>query len=62
MSETDTHEFFKRRGTSLSDRFADVTQLARDVDTGGVYEPWSAEIVRRLLPDAAGRAALPLLV
>ena len=55
-------EFFERQGTSLSGRFVDVAQLARDVDVGGIHEPWSVEIVRRLLPDTAGRATLPLLV
>ncbi len=55
-------EFFERRGTSLSGRFVDVSQLARDVDAGGIHEPWSVEIVRRLLPETAAHTARPLLV
>lgn len=42
-------EFFERRGTALSGTFVPLGDLARDVDTGKITEPWSAEIVRELL-------------
>ena len=44
-------EFFERRGTSLSGSFVTPHQLAADVDNGLICEPWSVEIVRRLLPE-----------
>ncbi len=44
-------EFFERRGTSLSGSFVTPHQLAVDVDSGLICEPWSVEIVRRLLPE-----------
>ena len=44
-------EFFERRGTSLSGSFVTPHQLAADVDSGLICEPWSVEIVRRLLPE-----------
>ncbi len=46
-------EFFERRGTSLSGRFVSVDELARNVETDTVQEPWSGEIVRELLPGTA---------
>lgn len=55
-------EFFERRGTSLSGTFVGVDALAADVDAKQVCEPWSVEIVRRLLPDVGGRRTTPLLV
>jgi predicted NUDIX family phosphoesterase len=39
-------EFFERRGTSLSGSFVGVEQLAQDVDSGKIKEPWSTELVR----------------
>jgi predicted NUDIX family phosphoesterase len=42
-------EFFERRGTSLSGSFVSLEDLARDVESGKISEPWSAEIVRELL-------------
>lgn len=53
-------EFFERRGTSLSGSFVAPGQLAADVDDGEICEPWSVEIVRRLLPE--GRLLQPMLV
>ena len=53
-------EFFERRGTSLSGSFVAPRQLAADVDNGEICEPWSVEIVRRLLPE--GRLLQPRLV
>lgn len=44
-------EFFERRGTSLSGSFVTPRQLAADVDSGLICEPWSVEIVRQLLPE-----------
>jgi hypothetical protein len=45
-------EFFERRGTSLSGRFVGLDALIEDVETEKMTEPWSAEIVRKLLaPD-----------
>jgi predicted NUDIX family phosphoesterase len=55
-------EFFERRGTSLSGSFVQVDELAKDIDSGRVSEPWSTEIVRHLLPDVNGRLAIPKLV
>lgn len=55
-------EFFERRGTSLSGTFVGVDALAADIDAKQVCEPWSVEIVRRLLPDVGGRRTTPLLV
>ncbi len=42
-------EFFERRGTSLSGSFVTIEELASDVLTAKVDEPWSGEIVRELL-------------
>ena len=53
-------EFFERRGTSLSGSFVAPRRLAADVDSGEICEPWSVEIVRRLLPE--GRLLQPMLV
>jgi predicted NUDIX family phosphoesterase len=55
-------EFFERRGTSVSGSFVGIEQLAKDVDTGEVSEPWSVEIVRHLLPEVNGRLAKPKLI
>jgi predicted NUDIX family phosphoesterase len=44
-------EFFERRGTSLSGSFVPLADLAHDVETGKISEPWSAEIVRELLTE-----------
>ena len=53
-------EFFERRGTSLSGRFVAPDRLVADIDAGLIREPWSVEIVRRLLPE--GRLVEPRLV
>lgn len=55
-------EFFERRGTSLSGRFVAPQALADAVDAGQVCEPWSIEIVRRLLPDVSRQLASPTLI
>lgn len=55
-------EFFERRGTSVSGSFVQVSELARDIDSGRVSEPWSTEIVRHLLPDVNGQLTKPKLV
>ena len=52
--------FFERRGTSLSGRFVAPDRLVADIDAGLIREPWSVEIVRRLLPE--GRLVEPRLV
>jgi predicted NUDIX family phosphoesterase len=44
-------EFFERRGTSLSGTFVPAEQLAKDVLSRKIDEPWSNEIVRHLLKD-----------
>lgn len=55
-------EFFERRGTALSGTFVGIDELAADVDARKVCEPWSIEIVRRLLPDVNSRQTAPLLL
>jgi predicted NUDIX family phosphoesterase len=50
-------EFFERRGTSLSGKFVKIDELAKEVEEGKLSEPWSAEIVRVLLPDSAAKVA-----
>lgn len=48
-------EFFERRGTSLSGSFENIDSLIADVERRDISEPWSAEIVRKLLtPGAKG--------
>jgi len=42
-------EFFERRGTSLSGTFTPLKDLAQDVESGKLNEPWSAELVREYL-------------
>ena len=42
-------EFFERSGNSLSGSFAAVNQLAENVKSGRLKEPWSVEIIRRHL-------------
>ncbi len=44
-----TSEFFERRGTSLSGTFVPLQTLIADAGSAGVEEPWSSEIVARLL-------------
>jgi predicted NUDIX family phosphoesterase len=53
-----TAEFFERRGTSLSGKFVALEELSKDVETGDMPEPWSMEIVNRLLPTAAKPSGL----
>jgi predicted NUDIX family phosphoesterase len=55
-------EFFERRGTSLSGSFVDVSDLAGDIDSGRISEPWSTEIVRHLLPEVGRQITNPKLV
>ena len=55
-------EFFERRGTSLSGSFVAPRRLAADIDAGLVCEPWSVEIVQRLLPEVTGQLVEPRLV
>ena len=43
------HEFFERRGTSVSGTFVPVEQLWRDLDAGKLEEPWTAEILEKVL-------------
>lgn len=42
-------EFFERRGTSLSGKFINLENLAQEVESGKLSEPWSIEIIRSLL-------------
>ncbi len=55
-------EFFERRGNSVSGSFVSVDDLARDIDNGTISEPWSAEIIRRMLPEVNGRLSKPKLL
>ena len=55
-------EFVERRGTSLSGTFVSANDLAADIDSKRVCEPWSVEIVRRFLPDVTDRQAKPRLL
>ena len=55
-------EFVERRGTSLSGTFVSAKDLAADIDSKQVCEPWSVEIVRRFLPDVTTRQAAPRLL
>lgn len=45
-------EFFERRGTSLSGKFASVDKLIDDVRKKELKEPWSVELVRKYLANA----------
>ena len=42
-------EFFERRGTSLSGKFIPVDALAKEIKKGAALEPWSDEIMRKLV-------------
>ena len=53
-------EFFERRGTSLSGTFISAEQLSKDVQARKIAEPWSIEIVRRLLKDVRHGASAEL--
>ena len=44
-----TSEFFERRGTSLSGKFADLKTISSDINSNKISEVWSVEIVRELL-------------
>lgn len=55
-------EFFERRGNSVSGSFVSVDELARNIDTGDISEPWSTEIVRHMLPEVNGRLSKPKLL
>ena len=57
-----TFQFFERRGTSLSGRFLSIDELAKDVDSGKLSEPWSVEILRHLLPEINDKFASPKLI
>ncbi|MCH9023289.1 MAG: NUDIX domain-containing protein, partial [Planctomycetes bacterium] len=43
-------EFFERRGTSLSGKFVSLNDLLDEVKNKKLSEPWSIEIVEKLLP------------
>ena len=43
------HEFFERKGTSVSGSFVPVEKLTQDVDAGKLKEPWTAEILEKVL-------------
>ena len=45
-----TAEFFERRGTSLSGKFVPLRDLAAQLAKRQDIEPWSEEILRKLLP------------
>jgi predicted NUDIX family phosphoesterase len=49
-----TAEFFERRGTSLSGKFVSLEDLAKDVRSGEMREPWSTEIIAQLLTNGKG--------
>lgn len=55
-----TAEFFERRGTSLSGKFVSLDSLAQDIESGEISEPWSREIISRLLPSTASKGQRPL--
>lgn len=42
-------EFFEKRGTSLSGRFASIEELSNMVEQGKMKEPWSVELIREYL-------------
>lgn len=46
-------EFFERRGSSLSGTFVAPQALVDEVKTGKIVEPWSSEIIAKLIPDTA---------
>lgn len=49
-------EFFERRGTAVSGTFVSVKDIERDVDNKNISEPWSTEIVRKLLAETSGKS------
>jgi hypothetical protein len=49
-----TAEFFERRGTSLSGRFVPLEELAKEIDSHEMTEPWSTAIVSQLLSGDIG--------
>lgn len=49
-------EFFERRGTAVSGTFVSVKDIERDVENKSITEPWSTEIVRKLLAETAGKS------
>jgi predicted NUDIX family phosphoesterase len=49
-----TAEFFERRGTSLSGRFVPLEELAKEIDSHEMTEPWSTAIVSQLLSGEIG--------
>ena len=55
-------EFFERRGTSLSGKFVQVSELhAKLAGPAGQPEPWSEEILRKLLGEGTRLAEMTLL-
>ena len=49
-------EFFERRGTAVSGTFVSVKDIERDVENKNISEPWSTEIVRKLLAETTGKS------
>jgi predicted NUDIX family phosphoesterase len=50
-------EFFERRGTSLSGTFIPVSELVSEIAANKIVEPWSVEIITKLL--SANTSTLP---
>lgn len=46
-------EFYERRGTSLSGTFVSVGELSEAVASKEISEPWSVEIIQKLLPETS---------
>ncbi|MFA5177599.1 MAG: NUDIX domain-containing protein [Candidatus Omnitrophota bacterium] len=42
-------EFFERRGTSLSGKFVEVSEIVEEMNKGGQEEPWSGYIMREFI-------------
>jgi predicted NUDIX family phosphoesterase len=60
-------EFFERRGTSLSGKFVQVSDLIRALEpekdkdkSTRISEPWTVEIIRKLLPDTKNKVSREL--
>ncbi len=50
-----TAEFYERRGTSLSGTFVSIGDLKKAVGAKEISEPWSVEIIQKLLPETSER-------
>ena len=53
-------EFYERRGTSLSGTFVSISDLCQAVASKEITEPWSVEIIQKLLPETSEKKATAL--